>query len=282
MKGNNVFRRMLWTVMLVLCCGSLFAQQKKLTIDLKNGSFAQLTDQIKKQSDYTFFFNNAMLLNLKRLTIQVSEVSIDSVLNLALRGSELTYKIKDNTVILYSRDIPEAGSKTVKIQGQVNDESGMPLPGVNVFIKGTTVGTVTDMDGNYSLVVPEVMGMEVVFTFIGKQTREVKYTGTRFMNVVLKDSYNEMEEVQVRARANINEIDVRAKTGVVSEVDVRRMNNKPVMDMALALQGMAPGLIVTNKGDLGSKPEIRIRGNSSLREGDAANEPLYVLDGQVI
>lgn len=235
MKGNNVFRRMLWTVMLVLCCGSLFAQQKKLTIDLKNGSFAQLTDQIKKQSDYTFFFNNAMLLNLKRLTIQVSEVSIDSVLNLALRGSELTYKIKDNTVILYSRDIPEAGSKTVKIQGQVNDESGMPLPGVNVFIKGTTVGTVTDMDGNYSLVVPEVMGMEVVFTFIGKQTREVKYTGTRFMNVVLKDSYNEMEEVQVRARANINEIDVRAKTGVVSEVDVRRMNNKPVMDMALAL-----------------------------------------------
>lgn len=52
--------------------------------------------------------------------------------------------------------------------------------------------------------------------------------------------------------------------------------------MALALQGMAPGLIVTNKGDLGSKPEIRIRGTSSLREGDAANEPLYVLDGQVI
>lgn len=153
---------------------------------------------------------------------------------------------------------------------------------MNVFIKGTTVGTVTDMNGNYSLVVPEVMGMEVMFTFIGKQTREVKYSGTRFMNVVLKDSYNEMEEVQVRARANVNEIDVRAKTGVVSEVDVRRMNNKPVMDMALALQGMAPGLIVTNKGDLGSKPEIRIRGTSSLREGDAANEPLYVLDGQVI
>ena len=93
---------------------------------------------------------------------------------------------------------PEAGNKTVKIEGQVNDEAGMPLPGVNVFIKGTTVGTVTDMNGNYSLVVPEVMGMEVMFTFIGKQTREVKYSGTRFMNVVLKDSYNEMEEVQVR------------------------------------------------------------------------------------
>ena len=84
MEGNNVFRRMLWIVLLVLCCGSLFAQQKKLTIDLKNGSFAQLTDLIKKQSKYTFFFNNAMLSNLKRLTIQVNEVSIDSVLNRGL------------------------------------------------------------------------------------------------------------------------------------------------------------------------------------------------------
>lgn len=262
--------------------GNVFAQQEKLTINLKNGSFAQLTEQIKKQSDYTFFYNNAMVMNLKKLTIQVKEVTLDSVLNIALRGADLTYKIKDKTVILYSKGTPEAGSKIVKLQGQVNDESGLPLPGVNVFIKGTTVGTVTRTDGNYSLVVPDVMGMEVVFTFIGKKTKEVKYTGDRFINVVLKDSYNEMEEVQVRARANINEIDVRAKTGVVNEVDVRRMNNKPVLDMALALQGMAPGLIVTNKGDLGSKPEIRIRGTSSLREGDAANEPLYVLDGQVI
>ena len=283
MKGKYVFRRILWGLLFVFVFGgSVFAQQKKLTINLKNGSFAQLTDQIKKQSDYTFFFNNAMVMNLKKMTIQVKEVTLDSVLNIALKGSDLTYKIKDKTVILYAKGTPEAASKTVKIQGQVNDEEGAALPGVNVFIKGTTVGTVTGIDGNYSLVVPDVMGMEVVFTFIGKKTKEIKYTGDRFMNVVLKDSYNEMDEVQVRARANINEIDVRAKTGVVNEVDVRRMNNKPVLDMALALQGMAPGLIVTNKGDLGSKPEIRIRGTSSLRAGDAANEPLYVLDGQVI
>ena len=283
MKGKYVFRRILWGLLLVFIFGgSVFAQQKKLTINLKNGSFAQLTDQIKKQSDYTFFFNNAMVMSLKKITIQVKEVTLDSVLNIALKGSDLTYKIKDKTVILYAKETPEAASKTVKLQGQVNDEAGEALPGVNVFIKGTTVGTVTDLDGNYSLVVPDVMGMEVVFTFIGKKTKEIKYTGDRFMNVVLKDSYNEMDEVQVRARANVNEIDVRAKTGVVNEVDVRRMNNKPVLDMALALQGMAPGLIVTNKGDLGSKPEIRIRGTSSLREGDAANEPLYVLDGQVI
>lgn len=283
MRGKEWFRCLVWGILLVcVSSGGVFAQQKKLTINLKNGSFAQLTDQIRKQSDYTFFFNNAMVMNLKKLTIDVKEVSLDSVLRLALKGSDLTYKIKDKTVILYSRDTPDAGSKTVKIQGQINDESGAPLPGANVFIKNTTVGTVADQDGNYTLTVPEVMGMTVVFTFIGKQTKEVNYTGDRFMNIMLKESYNEMAEVQVHARANINEIDVRSKTGVVNEVDVRRMNNKPILDVALALQGMVPGLIVTNKGDLGSKPEIRIRGTSSLRSGDAANEPLYVLDGKVI
>lgn len=69
-----------------LCLGGVCCQQKKLTINLKNGSFAQLTDQIKKQSDYTFFFNNAMVMNLKKMTIQVKEVTLDSVLNYCLEG----------------------------------------------------------------------------------------------------------------------------------------------------------------------------------------------------
>ena len=89
MKGKYVFRRILWGLLLVFIFGgSVFAQQKKLTINLKNGSFAQLTDQIKKQSDYTFFFNNAMVMSLKKITIQVKEVTLDSVLNIALKGSE--------------------------------------------------------------------------------------------------------------------------------------------------------------------------------------------------
>lgn len=95
MKGKYVFRRILWGLLLVFIFGgSVFAQQKKLTINLKNGSFAQLTDQIKKQSDYTFFFNNAMVMSLKKITIQVKEVTLDSVLNIALKGSDLTYKIR--------------------------------------------------------------------------------------------------------------------------------------------------------------------------------------------
>ena len=95
MKGKYVFRRILWGLLFVFMFGgSVFAQQKKLTINLKNGSFAQLTDQIKKQSDYTFFFNNAMVMNLKKMTIQVKEVTLDSVLNIALKRFSTWYSDK--------------------------------------------------------------------------------------------------------------------------------------------------------------------------------------------
>lgn len=87
MKGKYVFRRILWGLLLVFIFGgSVFAQQKKLTINLKNGSFAQLTDQIKKQSDYTFFFNNAMVMSLKKITIQVKEVTLDFCVEYCLEG----------------------------------------------------------------------------------------------------------------------------------------------------------------------------------------------------
>lgn len=92
----------------------------------------------------------------------------------------------------------------------------------------------------------------------------------------------QIKEVTVTARTNINEIDLRNKAGVVESIDMKRVEAKPMIDFALSLQGQVPGLVVINTGELGSKPQIRIRGNSSLRKGNATNEPLYVLDGKVI
>lgn len=100
-------------------------------------------------------------------------------------------------------------------------------------------------------------------------------------SVITKEG-RQLKEVKVTARANINEIDLRAKSGVVETIDMKRVEAKPMIDFALSLQGQVPGLVVINSGELGSAPQIRIRGNSSLRKGNATNEPLYVLDGQVI
>ena len=95
-------------------------------------------------------------------------------------------------------------------------------------------------------------------------------------------SERKLNEAVITARPNINALDIRAKSGVVQTVNMKLLLNKPMIDMSMALQGSVPGLVVINRGELGEKPQIRIRGNSSLRRGDAANEPLYVLDGKVI
>lgn len=167
--------------------------------------------------------------------------------------------------------------------GQVTDEAGEPLPGANVYMRGDIGnGTSTDANGYYSLELPGGKDIIVEASFLGMKTTSIEYIGQAEQDFVLRPDDNMMMEAVVTGRQNINDVDIRAKAGVINVVDVKRMQDKPMIDMSLSLQGAAPGLVVTNRGDLGTKPEIRIRGNTSFREGDTANEPLYVLDGQVI
>ena len=166
--------------------------------------------------------------------------------------------------------------------GYVYDQDKNPLPGVTVKVEGTQIVTVTDDEGRYSFSQPIKRGANVKFSMLGFKTKRVVYKGQSAISPMLEPSATSVGEVVVVARSNINAIDLRAKSGVVENVDMKRVEAKPMIDMALALQGAVPGLVVTNTGDLGSAPKIRLRGNSSLRQGNATNEPLYVMDGQII
>lgn len=168
------------------------------------------------------------------------------------------------------------------LTGVVTDPEAQPLAGASVRIKDLPYGTLTDGDGKYQLRGKWKKGDFIVFSFVGMKSVQMEFFGQEKQDAAMQYDAKEMKEITVTANRNINAIDVRARSGVVQTVDMKRLIDKPMMDMSLALQGSVPGLIVTNTGDLGSKPTIRIRGNSSLRKGDAANEPLYVLDGKVI
>ncbi len=180
--------------------------------------------------------------------------------------------------------LPFAGFAQERIlAGQVLDEFSEPLPGATVYVRGEIQkGTSTDHNGYFSLNIPDRKEIMIEASFLGMKQYSVAYTGQKEILIIMEADANMMESAVVRGHQNINDLDIRAKAGAVTPVDVKRLQDKPIADMSVALQGSAPGLVVTNRGDLGSKPEIRIRGNSSFREGDAANEPLFVLDGQVI
>lgn len=167
------------------------------------------------------------------------------------------------------------------LKGYVKDVEG-PIAGATVFVYGSKNGTTTNINGYYELQISKSKKNLIVFSYVGKKTVKKYYKNETFLNAFLKDDLVTLKEVLITAKPNINQLDVRAKTGSVEQVPIKKIQNIPVSNIAVALQGTTPGLQIINRGELGSKPKIRIRGNSSLRRGDKANEPLYILDGKMI
>ncbi len=170
------------------------------------------------------------------------------------------------------------------IEGKVTDLHNEALAGATIRLQGTELITSTDIDGYFKINYKKKSDSQKVFlniSFIGMKNKVVVWEN-KFLRVILKEDKAILNEVVVKAKPNINDIDLRAKSGVVSEVDMRDLLQKPMIDMSMALQGSVPGLVVVSRGELGRKPEIRIRSNNSFRHGDIANEPLYVMDGKII
>ena len=158
------------------------------------------------------------------------------------------------------------------VTGTVTDDSGAPMPGVAVSVKATTVGTMTQPDGTYSLEVPE--GSDVlVFSYIGMRTEEVEITGD-VVNVAMEPSDQMVDEVVVVAYGVQRK---EAATGAVTHLKSEDIEGVAATSPEKALQGKVPGLQLTSfSGQPGASTEIRIRGFSSI---NSSNEPLYVIDG---
>jgi len=172
-------------------------------------------------------------------------------------------------------------AQNIVLKGVVRDSNGDPIFGVSVRLANTSKGTSTDMEGAFALRTTQQKG-ELIFSFVGMKTIKRAFQGNATFLVTLEEDIQLLEGIKITAKQNINEIDVRAKTGNVEVVAVQQLKDLPVSSIALALQGKATGLRIINRGEVGATPEIRIRGNSSLRKGDEANQPLFILDGKMI
>lgn len=156
------------------------------------------------------------------------------------------------------------------IGGMVTDANGVPLPGVNVFIKGTSVGTQTDFDGNYSL--DAVAGQTIVFSYVGYTTQEIVLGDQDTLDISLEEDASQLDEIVVMGYTAQTRGDV---TGSVSSVDVSEATKAPIVNAAEALQGRVTGVTVQNDGSPGSSPVVRIRGFGTSNN----NNPLYIIDG---
>ncbi len=160
------------------------------------------------------------------------------------------------------------------VTGRVTDETGQPVPGVNIYLEGTSVGTISDPDGNFSINVPEEGPTTIVFSFIGYSNKEVEITNQTNIEVSLEPDYVGLDEVVVVGYGTAKKSDI---TGSLSSVSSEQIEEMPVTNINQALQGRAAGVDVVNSSyGLNTNPQIRIRGNRSIA---ANNDPLYVIDG---
>ena len=210
----------------------------------------------------------------QKVSVDVNEESVNDVLKKVLKNTDLTYNIEGINIILRRRS--EKHSLQViqqvhKITGTVVDKAGLPVIGANVIVKGTTNGTVTDVEGRFSLEIPE--NAVLLVSYIGYVEREMQVGDESALSIILQEDTQALEEVVVVGYGTQKKINL---TGAVESISSDVIEDRPIKSVADALQGTALGVTVTSAaGQPGEFSKIKIRGDASLNSDGA----LVLIDG---
>ena len=267
---------------------------KSVSLNAENQSLRVVLESIEEQTNVKFVYSSKLIHANRKVSYTASERKLSDVLASLLKPLQVSYRIIGGQIILNWEDKQpilenieaekmEEAADTVKsahqpVKGRVTDKDGGDgLPGVNISIKGTTRGVTTDVDGNYSITVP-IERSVLVFSFLGYQKQEIVVNNRTKLDVVLGSDTKSLDEVVVigygtQKKANL--------TGAVSSIDAATLENRPASNLATAMQGMSPGLIITRiSGQPGSEDiGIQIRGATTA---NGTVSPLVILDGVAV
>ncbi|MBV5315362.1 MAG: SusC/RagA family TonB-linked outer membrane protein [Prolixibacteraceae bacterium] len=258
-------------VMFFQVSAGVFSQSNgQLSLKAEKESVSQILRLIEDQTEYRFLYNSSNIDVDRKADINCSSKSIEEVLKMLFEGTDVKFRSFSSNYVLFTEEetSPSTSQQARAITGKVTDATGGVLPGVSVVEKGTTNGTITDSDGNYSLAnVPANAILQ--FSFVGMKTQEVAISGKSTINVVLVEETIGIEEVVAVGYGNKS---ARKVLTSVSKVDTEKLNNASYSNMGQALSGISPGLILKQSGGGpgGDVPSISIRGGG---------DPLYVIDG---
>ncbi|MEN8227959.1 MAG: TonB-dependent receptor [Bacteroidota bacterium] len=235
-------------------------------------SLIELFQYIEDQTDYSVFYQNDQFDLSKKVSFNSQQTDVDNILALALSDLELSYKYVDKHIVIIPQTTVNEPLQEFVITGNVTDESGETLIGVSISLKGTTTGTITDLDGNYTIEVTD-MNEVLVFSYVGYETIEEPVNGRTEINVTMYVSAVTMDEVVVIGYGTKKQGDI---IGSVSVIKSEELAGLPVPTIDQALQGKATGVKVTQfSGAPGEGVVVRVRGIGTIND----NDPLYIVDG---
>jgi TonB-linked SusC/RagA family outer membrane protein len=256
----------------------VYSQKTKISLDMKNTTIEKVLQTIEEKSDYYFLYNNKLVNVDRKVSVRVKNAAISDVLDKLFASEDVAYQVEGNQIILSPKEkigeivygIESAQQQQNTITGKVTDANGEPIIGANIIEVGTTNGTVTDMDGNFSLKVADNATIRV--SYIGYVEQEINTAGKTSFNITLVEDTQALEEVVVVGYGVMRKKDL---TGAVASVQGEILRDKPLASLGEALQGRAAGVQVISSGKPGDNVSFRIRGISTINN----SEPLLVIDG---
>ncbi len=252
--------------------GESYSQSTRLTLSANQITLEKLLNVIEDQSEYRFFYTGNVDVE-KRIDADFKNESIAKVLSELSAIADFDYEIKGRQIVLSANTKNEILQQK-DVTGKVTDSSGSSLPGVSIVIKGTTTGTITDFDGNFSLSYIS-SDATLVFSFVGMKTQEIAVAGQSVFNIVMEEDAIGVGEVIVTALGIKRE--KKTVTYSTQNVDVEEISEARSLNVINSLSGKIAGLnLSTTSNGVGSPSRVTLRGNRSLTGN---NQPLYVIDG---
>jgi TonB-linked SusC/RagA family outer membrane protein len=237
---------------------SVYSQ--KITLRQKNVSIETVLKAIEKQSDYLFLYDNLELQSAAKISVDINQGSIEQVMDLCLKNQPLTYKVFEKNIVL-KRSVTVAEKAIFNpIKGKVLDESGLPIIGASVLIKGTKTGAVTDSNGNFNLNAPQ--GATLVISFIGYGAKELVVGTDQQYTITLKPEENKLTEVVVTA-LGIKRSE-KSLGYAVQKVSGKELQSVKGVDLGTSLTGRVAGLVVKNSTEFNGKPVLELRGEEAI------------------
>ena len=262
---------------MLLISWDVMAQDQRVTIHLEQVKIQEVFKEINKQTGLDFVYSAMQLNEIGMVSLDVKDVTVEVALKKLFEGKPFTCKFEMKSIIIRKVETVTAGKTSRTIRGVITDKSNEPLPGVTVLLKGTSVGTASNTKGEFVL---EVTGSvdSLVVTFVGMKTQYVKLLPDKdSYRIRMEYDVEEMQEVVVTGYQTINR---KRSTGAITSVNADKIMRPGVLSIDQMLEGQIPDMMfMSNSGEVGVVPKIRIRGTSTLIGN---REPLWVVDGIVL
>lgn len=275
--GSLIKKSSCLCISLFLASAITFAQNQRITLNLKNVPLKQALDKISKEAKVSVAYSKEFVNPNQTVNVSASDATLQEVMTNLLKGSNIDFRIADNKIYLFDKSLkqtsPQKSGQTQVVTGKVLDQAtGEPMIGVNVMVKGTTSGTVTNLDGEYSI--QAAPGNTLVFSFVGYKDTHATVDGKKEKVVRLNENSTLLNDVVVVGYGTQKKVNL---TGSVATVKGEQLESRPITSVSAGLQGLLPGVTITQgSGQPGNSTDIKIRGVNTI---NSSTSPLILIDG---